>query len=157
MPEKIKDEIKKIAYDTFQITCYMFPLDEWEAGEMDGSEKTGHQTAAAVAFDGAVNGMMVIKPCRQMYDAIAANMLGVDEATDAEKEAALCEIANIVCGNTVPLFARNSKICLIKPPEILKENQQFEKKTDGMSKEVLEIFFDEGTAEISIFYENGGS
>ncbi len=155
MPENIKDEIKKIAYDTFQITCYMFPLDEWEAGEVAVSESPDYQKRAVVAFDGAVNGMMVIKPCRQMYDAIAANMLGVDEATDADKEAALCEVANIVCGNTVPLFARNSKICLIKPPQILKQNQQFKKKTAGMNREVLEIFFDEGTAEISIFYENG--
>lgn len=157
MPEKIKDEIKKIAYETFQITCYMFPLEDWEAGEMTCSEIPDYQTGAVVAFDGAANGMLVIKPCRQMYEAIAANMLGVDEATDSEKEAALCEIANIVCGNTVPLFANNSKICLIKPPEIMKENHPLEKKTVGMYKEVIEIFFDEGAAEISIFYENGGS
>ena len=155
MPEKYKNVIKKIAYDTFQITCYMFPLDEWEIGEISKSKMPDYYTGAVVAFDGAVNGMMIIKPCRRLYEAIAANMLGVEETNDSEKEAALCEIANIVCGNTVPLFARNSKICLIKPPEIHNGNHSIEKKTTGMNKEVFEIFFDEGTAEISIYYENG--
>ena len=47
------------------------------------------------------------------------NMLGEDDPTNEEKEGALCEIANIVCGNAAPLFAKNDKICVIKPPQII--------------------------------------
>ncbi len=155
MAEKFKNDIKTISTNIFETVCYMFPLEEWEIEEMLEMSDYEENTGAVVKFDGAANGMMFIKPCERLYEAIAANMLGSEETTEQEKEAALCEIANIVCGNTVPLFARNKKICLIRPPEIIKDMNKLSDFTSGMLCENVEIFFDEGKAQISVYYENG--
>ncbi len=147
------DKIHDIAVNTFEITCYMFPLEEWEMEDADMLEKPNGLSRSVVHFDGAANGGMVIDASEDLLEAIAANMLGVDEATQEEKEGALCEIANIICGNTVPLFARNENICYIRPPRIAKPEEDLDSIFNNMHHEKLQVYLDEGVADISIYYD----
>lgn len=147
------DKIHDIAVNTFEITCYMFPLEEWEMEDADMLEKPDGTSRSVVHFDGAANGGMVIDASEDLLEAIAANMLGVDEASQEEKEGALCEIANIICGNTVPLFARNENICYIRPPRIAKKEEDLDSIFQNMHHEKLQVYLDEGVADISIYYD----
>lgn len=150
------DKIRKIAYDAFEIVCYMFPLEQWELEERGEINLPEDTPKTIVTFDGAANGCMIIKPASDLLEAIAVNMLGTDKATDEEKEGALCEMANIICGNTVPLFAKNDKICYIRPPRILEPDKDPGNYFQKMQKEFLTLYLDEGVAELRIYYSNDG-
>lgn len=146
------DSIHDIALKTFEVTCFMFPMDEWEMEDEDLEHPQQTSTKSVVRFDGAAEGGMVINPSEPLLEAIAANMLGVDEVSDEEKEGALCEIANIVCGNTVPLFANNQAICYIRPPRIAETGEDTDKTFEGMHREDVKVFLDEGVLEITLYY-----
>lgn len=149
------DKIHDIAVNTFEITCYMFPLEDWELEDTDHLEQPDGSTRSIVTFDGAAEGAMVINPSPELLQAIAVNMLGIDEAGKEQKEGALCEIANIICGNTVPLFAQNKHICYIRPPRIADKNEDTNQTFSGMQKESTRVLLDEGVAEIIIYYSTG--
>lgn len=147
-----KDKIREIAYNTFEIVCYMFPLEECEIDEAENLPEDSKTTF--VTFNGAARGGIRIKVSPDLLDAIAANMLGVDEASDELKEGALKEIANIICGNTVPLFAKEDDVCLIGQPQIVETNQNPGIEYDEMQTESTLLYLDEGIAEITIHYLN---
>lgn len=146
------ENVHDIALNTFEVTCFMFPMDEWEIEEEELDYPDG-STRSIVGFDGAAKGGMVINPNESLLTAIAANMLGIDVPTEEEKEGALCEIANIICGNTVPLFAKNDKICVIQPPRIAENGENADELFQGMHHEKVNVLLDEGIVEISIYLE----
>lgn len=154
MIQTFKNSIKKIAYDTFEITCYMFPLEDWEIEDLEDDELSLGDKRAYVGFDGAAEGAMVISPSSELYKAIAENMLGEEDIGQEEKDGALCEIANIICGNTVPIFAQNENICYIRPPRLLEEIESPDSLLDNKIKESFNVYLDEGVAKISIYYSN---
>lgn len=146
------ERIHDIAVNTFEITCYMFPLEEWELEDGDEITRPDGSVRSIVRFDGAADGAMVISPSGELLEAIAENMLGSEETDRELREGALCEIANIICGNTVPLFARNENICYIRPPRIAEPDENTDELFSKMKKESLEVLLDEGMAEITIYY-----
>lgn len=151
----IQEFIRDIAYQTFEITCYMFPVDEDELEDMgiDTSVDQDEMVTSMVTFQGAAEGAMLISASEDLYEALAANMLGVDSVDHEEKDAALCEIANIICGNIVPYFAKNGNICIINPPQISDKNDLELYNNEDYEHEQLRVFVDEGIAEISIFFK----
>jgi len=156
MKRSIADQIRDITHETFEITCYMFPLDEWELEDLDKEElEDPIEGGAMVRFDGASEGGLMIRPNEELLTAIASNMLGKDEASDDQKVGALCEIANIICGNTVPIFAKDDKICYIRPPFIVGADYEPKKEFEGYDHESIRVFLDEGIAEIDIYYSAG--
>lgn len=152
MNNKFIKEIERIALKTFEITTYMFPLDDMEIEEMNTEETLLESISASVSFEGAARGEMIISASPGLYEAIVENMLGVDDTTTEEKDAALCEIANIICGNIVPLFANNGLICKINPPAIVQNGEASKEKFKNFLNEDVTLFLDEGIAKISIFY-----
>lgn len=150
-----EERLKGIACKTFEITCYMFPLEEWEVEDQGVVELGDDSISAMVRFDGAVEGGMKIRVSPELFDAIAENMLGMEEGDQEIKEGALCEIANIICGNTVPIFAKGDKICYIRPPKIIDEQNVPNQEFDEMKNETVMIHLDEGVAEINIYYSAG--
>lgn len=146
------EDIQNIALNTFEVTCFMFPLDEWEIEE-EVLESPNHVVRSIVKFDGAADGGIVINPSESLLTAIAGNMLGIDDPSNEDKEGALCEIANIICGNLVPLFAKNDKICVIRPPRLAEETENLDVLFPGYFKETVSLHLDEGSVEITIFLE----
>lgn len=146
-------KLKSIAYQTFEITCYMFPLEEWELEEEGVHPPGADSISAFVRFDGAAEGAMKIRVTPELFDAIAENMLGMEEGDDSLKEGALCEIANIICGNMVPVFAKGDNICYIRPPEIL-DNPDKLKDFKGLETETVQVYLDEGVAEITVYLKS---
>lgn len=149
------ERLKGIACQTFEITCYMFPLEEWELEEQGVVELGNDSISAVVHFDGAAKGGMQIRVSPDLFDAIAENMLGMEEETRELKEGALCEIANIICGNTVPIFARGDEICYIRTPKIAASQKAADDEFKAMEHETVHIHLDEGVAEITIYYSAG--
>lgn len=152
MESVYRDKIYDIAVNTFEVTCCMFPLEEDEIEKEPQEESLEEAAQSVVHFSGAADGKTVVAASGELLTAIAANMLGIEEPDNRQKKGALCEITNIICGNIVPLFARDGKICTIKPPELSNDSNQPDKTTKGIKQESLPIFLDEGTAKITVYY-----
>jgi len=156
MPVVLNEErLKGSAYQTFEITCYMFPLEEWEIDDDETVDLGEDSISAVVHFDGAAEGGMHVRVSPELFDAVAENMLGLEEGTQELKEGALCEIANIICGNTVPIFARGDQICYIRTPKIASGRQAAEEEFKSMKRETVHVHLDEGVAEITIYFSEG--
>lgn len=151
MKKKYTDKIREIAANTFEVTCYMFPLEKWEIDDTSEFESPGN-IMAVVRFDGAAEGAMIINPSDTLLQAAAMNMLGIEKPAQALQNEALCEIANIICGNTVPLFASNRKICYIRPPFVATPDDNPEQSLKNLQHEAFDMFLDEGMVRISIYY-----
>jgi CheY-specific phosphatase CheX len=149
---RYSDKIQEIALSVFETACYMFPLEEWELEDAGSMQQPNGTTRAVVRFEGAAQGGMVISPSEDLLHAIAANMLGNDAPDFELKQGALCEIANIICGNTVPLFARSNNICYIRPPRIADAEEDIDAAFSGLQKEMIHMILDEGVAELTIYY-----
>lgn len=152
MSTRYSDQIRDIVNETFEITCYMFPLEDWEIEDGAVLTEPGGKLRSIVRFDGAAEGAMVINPSPELLESMACNMLGIDRADQEQKKGALCEIANIICGNTVPLFARDKNICYIRPPRIAEPGEDTDQTFAGMTKETMQVNLDEGAAQITIYY-----
>lgn len=156
MPIVLHEEtLQGIAFQTFEITCYMFPLEEWEIDEDETVDLGDDSISAVVHFDGAAQGGMQIRVSPELFDTISENMLGMEEGTRELKEGALCEIANIICGNIVPIFAKGDDICYIRTPKIAAGKQAAEEEFKSMTSESVHVHLDEGVAEITIYYLEG--
>ncbi|MDI6402433.1 chemotaxis protein CheX [Balneolaceae bacterium ANBcel3] len=151
MEKTYSEDIYEIAMETFEMMCYMFPLDESEI-EPGQEEAIEEGVIAFARFDGASEGALAIQPAPELLEAIALNMLGTDEAGLQEKEGALCEMVNIVCGNVAPFFSKDDQICIIRPPKIAGEEENTDELFKGMNKEEILIHLDEGSARIIVYY-----
>lgn len=153
--KNLQEFMKEAAYSTFEITCYMFPVEESELEDMgiDTCVNESDMVTSVVTFRGAAEGAMFISANEDLYHALAVNMLGENSAESEERDAALCEIANIVCGNIVPFFAHDDEICKIHPPEISGTGQEKRFQQEGFQNEKLRVFLDEGIADILLFFK----
>jgi len=153
--KNLQEFMKEAAYTTFEVSCYMFPVEKSELEDMgiDTNVNENDMTTSVVTFQGAAEGAMFIAANDGLYHALAENMLGENIAVKEEREAALCEIANIVCGNIVPYSAHDEEICKINPPEISNPVWKKRYKDDVFRQESLRLFLDEGIADISLFFK----
>jgi len=154
--KSIQDFVKDVVYQTLEVTCYMFPVeaDELEDMGVDTNVNEDDMTTSVVTFQGAAEGALFISANDDLYHALAANMLGESTANQDEKEAALCEIANIICGNIVPYFAMNDEICKINPPQMSNQKVRGNYQKGIYQNEYLRVFTDEGIVDISIYFNN---
>jgi CheY-specific phosphatase CheX len=92
--------LTQVAARTFEDLCFLYPMpllsDEQRNAAVDAS--------MSVRFAGPLRGRLVVRLCGGMLELLASNMLG-DANGDAHMQRdALAEVANVVCGNLVPLI-----------------------------------------------------
>ena len=95
--------LMRVAQDVFEEVASMVPLPGGEARDF-GVEGT----AASVSFEGHFQGRLVISVCGQMFSALATNMLGLEGElgpTLTQKDDALKELSNVVCGRLLPAIS----------------------------------------------------
>jgi len=108
-------ELYRAAAMTFEQLGFMFLTPEFE----EERSADGIQAAATVEFDGPVTGRLIVTANGELLQPLAANMLGLDEASEAEQRDALGEISNVVCGNVMPRIAQSSEAFRIQSPRVV--------------------------------------
>ncbi len=145
------DKIREVAVETFEMMSYMFPLEDSEVSS-EQQVLPDDMVASVVRFDGAAKGGMVLRATPDFVTSLAVNMLGIEEASEEQKEGALCEIVNIICGNVAPLFKKGEEICYIRPPRIAGPEERPDDLFRNLCHESVIIHLDEGTVEILVYY-----
>jgi CheY-specific phosphatase CheX len=79
--------------------------------------------AVRVAFTGPTTGALVLAVSDDVATALAASMLGLDaDAVQADvrlRQDALGEVANVICGNVLPLVAGRAAVFHLGAPEAI--------------------------------------
>lgn len=101
--------LAEVATRTLEELCFFFAMpllnDEQRDAETDA--------AMSVRFHGALNGRLVVRLAGGMLPMLASNMLGDVDGNSAMQRDALGEVANVVCGNLLPMIGGSADVYAI--------------------------------------------
>lgn len=149
MKAQIEKKLMDAAVKTFEETCFMYIMPELE----DIQDKLPIDAVAEIKYRGNFTGKLVIEIRGGLLDAIAVNMLGQEKPSLQQKQDALGEIANIICGNVIPALSSQGGEYKIESPSIIRENQtQSNLLGEPLAHTVLNL--NQGRADLK-FFVNG--
>ncbi|BAH37407.1 hypothetical protein GAU_0365 [Gemmatimonas aurantiaca T-27] len=107
--------------------------------------------AVSVEFRGPLIGRLVVRASSVVLPALAANMLGADQSRHLPLQRdALGEIANVICGNVLPLIAGSDVIFNLAAPLVHEGGALPSRDRDEPSARV-EIGVEEGRVETLLY------
>ncbi|KPP96462.1 MAG: chemotaxis signal relay system inhibitor of MCP methylation protein CheC [Bacteroidetes bacterium HLUCCA01] len=151
MNSDLNEQIRVLALRAFESMCFMFEMDD-DFGDGDMAIATDYKDSVVIRFDGDVNGGMLISASPDLRQAAAMNMLGTDDVDEQHKKDACFELANIICGNIVPLLNKNDGVSFIQSPRTATKVEASGAAFKGFHEEVVSLSLDEGTCEIRVYY-----
>ncbi|RYZ09571.1 MAG: chemotaxis protein CheX [Myxococcales bacterium] len=117
MEEAWKTALTRAIREVFENLCFMMPAPR---ATVPPEPKSLSRVVLAVDIHGAGQGSLHLILPEAMVAPIAASMLGDDEPLSlAEQYDAACELANIVCGNVLPLVAGERAVFDLSPPRVI--------------------------------------
>jgi chemotaxis protein CheY-P-specific phosphatase CheC len=129
MNKQNSEILSRVAVDTLEQLAFLFsfPDDEQVKTDVDSA------VAAHVSFSGPFSGALVITVSPQVLIELTANMLGVDceeGTTSDQKDDALKEMINVICGNLLPAIAGKKAVFDIDVPKIISEYEEIKEATE---------------------------
>jgi CheY-specific phosphatase CheX len=150
MKKKIESVLQEAAIKTFEDICFMYVEPELK----DSQKDLELEAMTEVKFRGDFSGKLIIESRGDLVSAVAANMLSNDHPSSQQKKDALGEIANIICGNTVPsLGRRKGKGHKIESPIFLTKDELL-KEEKGKPLAEVTLNFNQGRADIKFFVDD---
>lgn len=141
--------LSQAAILTFEELGFLFPTPEFKHEDQDGV-KDG---TVCVHFRGAFSGDLLLSLHGGLLPLVTANMLGEDDAPAREtQEDALRELANVICGNALPLIAGKQEIFHLDAPRQINSEEEQSLLTNLPTATVY-IGLDEGRADVSLFLD----
>jgi len=126
----------------------MLPCSEMEEEQKAASP----DTAVEVDFRGPFSGRLILAVSGGILPGIVANMLGEDEAASAGSQSdALGELANVICGNVLPLVAGDRLTFDLASPRL------FDSATlPALGRPTTEVHvgIEEGRADVYLFLQS---
>ncbi|MDY6791210.1 MAG: chemotaxis protein CheX [Thermodesulfobacteriota bacterium] len=150
MNEKIDDIILKTAAETLEKLAFMFAslYDPEEAIEKDPD------TGVCVSFTGPFSGTLGMKVSGEVLGEIAVNMLGADDEDDItldDKNDALKETINVICGNILPAIGGKQAVFNIGVPKIIPAGENITGKDGEDPVSDVKLSLDEGRCDLVLF------
>ena len=148
MNEQLNEVLSRVAIDTFEKLAFMFAFPD----EGDGTAPLEEAVCAGVGFSGPFSGEVDIRISDAVLPELGANMLGMDDeqnVTTEQKQDALKEALNVICGNFLPAIAGEEPIFNMEMPRILSLNEI----SDSEPLMRVRLEFDEGICDVLVFVE----
>lgn len=107
--------LMEVASEMLESLAFMFSTPE--STDFDPPESDAFRTLS-VDFDGPFSGALVLMAAEGTLSELTASMLGAEESevTSEQKEDALKETLNVVCGNLLPRIAGQEAVFNIARP-----------------------------------------
>lgn len=109
-----------------------------------------------VSFTGPFDGMLAMAVSDGILTELAANMLGLESgrcADNRQQEDALRELANVICGNLLPVIGGSELLFNINIPEVLAETRLPEPTECLSLTGEARLFADAGILELKFFVD----
>jgi chemotaxis protein CheY-P-specific phosphatase CheC len=113
---------------------------------------------AIVSFNGPFSGCLLLSLSSEILPQLSANMLGEQGSSVASLEQdALCEVANVICGNALPAIYGFEPIFHLDAPKSIDESD-FENLESAYHQAArVNITFDTGHAEVTLLVDKSQS
>jgi hypothetical protein len=120
-----------------------------------GQELLSAYSGACVEFNGPFPGCLLVLLNPEALSLLSSNMLGREDSPDESLEQdALREIANVICGNTLPaIFGINDKFQL-DAPKIFTDSYSFQVESDYSLIAQVSVPFNCGQADVALYAES---
>jgi hypothetical protein len=149
MNKDLQASLYQAATLTFEELAFMFPSPVLE----DESLQAQLEATACVEFRGAFTGRLVIAAYGDAMPTLAANMLGdAEPPSPQDQRDALGEIANIICGNLLPMIADPKDVFHLDAPRISESMQPLPGHANAPVAEA-QVGLDVGRAELTLFLD----
>jgi CheY-specific phosphatase CheX len=120
-----------------------------------GQEPLSECSGACVAFSGPFAGRLLVLLSPEALSLLSSNMLGREDSPDETLEQdALREIANVICGNTLPAVFGDKGKFQLDAPVIFSESDPFQNESDYRRIAQVSVPFDCGQADVLLYVEN---
>ena len=145
MDNKVTDALYQAAGLTFEELGFLFPIRENSSNAVKN-----FSNSVTINFHGDCNGKIILNVSPELLPIIAENILGDDEMPSEEMQIdALGEVANVICGNALPMIFGKTSVIRLDPPEHSGFSQM-----NGSTNEIR-LGFDEGHADILLYLNKG--
>jgi CheY-specific phosphatase CheX len=113
--------------------------------------------AVAVTFHGPVHGRLTVRASSSLLPAIAANMLGEEAGRQVPLQRdALGEVANVVCGNALPLIAGVDAVFRLDAPQWVADDPVA--RAGDVPASIVTFGVEEGRVEVALYvFEGAGA
>lgn len=146
MNEEWNAALARAVRDVFETLCFMVPAPKASAPP---DSQGASRVVLAVEFGGAGDGCLQLALSDSMVAKAASAMLGEDGPLElSEQHDAVRELANIVCGNVLPLVAGERAVFELASPRVLASH---EPRPDGGGDATASVRLDEGTVAASLW------
>jgi len=144
--------LSRVATDVFEELAMMLLVSEDEPRETPSPSLV----VAGISFEGPFSGRLVASVPESMLPALASNMLGLEDGTDAppdKQQDALKELVNVVCGNLLPAVAGSKAIFNVNAPEFLADGVRGTPDEKSVPATAARVRLQEGSVELKLFIE----
>ena len=152
MSERLEQAIMEATLHVFETSTYMNVLPRSESGSEPLTEP---DIAAKMIFRGPMNGTLTMRVASELLGELVSNMLGElgdNESVEEKGQDALKEIANMICGNMLTLWAGEQPVFKLSPPNIVVQ------EPDKLSAEPVctkvSFVLENTLAEITVEYDH---
>ena len=146
MNQPLDQVLSATAEETFETLAFMCTIPEEESPPAS----VAAVARVAVEFDGPFAGQLVVGVSASMLPAVAANMLGLEPGaapTNKQRQDALKELANVICGNLLPRIAGPKAVFNVRPPIFVVEDPA----RRGAQVGTAVLMLDTGVAHIALY------
>lgn len=134
--------------------CFMIPTPA-SLVPLSTNPAIASMTTVCIHFDGPFSGRLELALSPELVDVVTGNMLGEDGPHPQEtRDQAICELANIACGNLLPLIAGRDAIFDLGTPEA-----HVRLPVGSLPDASVRVRFEEGTvgARLALHFDRGVS
>ncbi|WP_309672467.1 chemotaxis protein CheX [Gemmatimonas sp.] len=148
MPSTTVQSLSRATTATFEELALLFPEHELSpeqaAAPLD--------VAVSVEFRGPLRGRLVLRATSSILSSIAANMLGEDASRQRPLQRdALGEIANVICGNVLPVIAGVEAVFHLSAPHVHEGVDVVSRDDDAPSASIM-FGVEDGRAEAVLYF-----
>lgn len=138
----MQQALYQAAIVTFEELGFMFPVQCLDDAAIDAAKSV----RVAIDFSGEFGGRFVLQVEEQVLPVIASNMLGEDAPFEKEMlHDVLGEIANVICGNTLPEIGGRRSVFNLTAPQIVETAETVEPTV------VANLDLEDGRADVLLY------
>ena len=125
MDDRLNQILTRVSAETLEKLAFVFAFADDVPSSTDNGDiykpVDPNNYRVRVVFRGPFSGSLVIDITPEDLKEVAANMLGLDlgdSISDADQQDAFKEVANVVCGNLLPVMAGKEAVFDIESPVV---------------------------------------